>query len=98
MASDSLDTNLEGDVTGAVAIPVQTLINLFIVAATGSHSNHRTGLQVSPETTGDVWMTLPHVITGEGCHMYNIAAERVRAITVDAEGAASTVTAYIIAR
>lgn len=93
----TLDTN-SLDATGAeVTLTTETLITLYVVAKTGVNHNHCVILQASPDS-GTTWVPIPPPVLGIGVLTVEVAATKVRAKVLKAEGATSTVTVHILAR
>lgn len=99
MTSHNLDTNDTNATTAEVApdAPPLSYVTMSIEEVSGAHDNHRVALQFSPDTSGDVWITHPISVTCCGTTTYRVVAQRVRAKTLEAEGAASISKVHITA-
>lgn len=99
MASDTgVDSNSVDTVAATIAITTELYITLFVFNETGDHFNHRTGIEISPVSDGDIWLRLPGNILGQGCKTIKHVAARARAVVIEAEGEESTVDIHLIAR
>lgn len=93
----TLDTNSADDTAAELTITTETLVTLSVIALTGASLNHCILIQQSPDA-GTTWLDMPHPLTGLGMMTHKVAATKVRAKVLKAEGAASTVTVHLVAR
>lgn len=75
----------------------ESLITLYVFSKDGSHRNHEIGLEFSPDIANG-WMKYRETVIGGGFMTLQIAAKQVRPCVVSAEGEASQVDVYILAR
>ena len=94
----TLDTNSLNDTVGEIALTTESVVTLYVLGATGSHAKHRVILQGSPTGSGANWRRAGSAVRGVGAETYIIAAERVRAKVVRAEGSTSTCDVFLVAR
>lgn len=94
--SETMDANTLGATTSAMTLTGETVITLYVVDSTGSHKDHEIEMQLSPDASGDIWMSCG-VIVGIGVLSRTISASRVRARVAYAEGSQSSALVYISA-
>ena len=96
MAAMSLDTNILNAETSTVSTSSATVVTMYVLNVTGTHTNRHVGLKISPDGTD--WVEAQATIKGERFHTYTIAANSVKAFVEEAEGVTSTVSVHIVAR
>ena len=96
MISEDLDTNNASAKSSALTLTNETLITLYVFDKTGSHANHRVGLEVSPDGTN--WHLFPGTVKAGGVISHQIVAQQVRACVSEAEGSESLSTIHLMAR
>ena len=92
----SLNTNSLNATSTALAITTETLVTLYVVSKTGASINHCVIVQVSPDN-GTTWLDIPKPLTGVGILTHKVAATKVRAKVIKAEGGTSTVDVHLVA-
>lgn len=71
------------------------LVAFYIVASTGTHTNHIATLQISPDGTN--WFDTEHTITGTGnLHNISCATDELRVKITTTEDSTSTVDIIVI--
>ena len=97
-ADKQVDTGVNAN-TNSTTTPLTMyeakLIGFYVIANTGTNSNHIATLQISPDGTN--WFDTDHTITGIGnLHEVVCATEEVRVKITTLEGSSSTVDIIII--
>jgi hypothetical protein len=97
--TEVIDANNESAVSNALTLSsTETTVTLSVFHDSGSQDNYRTVIQQSPRDTGGKWREVGGIINGIGSTTVVIAAERVRAKMHTAEGSASSVEIFIVAK
>lgn len=92
-----LDTNSVGSLTIGIDITGQKLISWVVAPKTGTHLNHRIGLQISFDNTN--WVSANSRLQGDKVFSTKeIAAGYIRFRVSKAEGATSTVDIIVNAK
>lgn len=92
-----LDTNNKGAVVARISMTTETIITLYVSTRSGASSNHRVGVEVSPDG-GTTWVEMPHSVLGVGCTSFSCVATDVQAKVFEAEGSASSSNVFLLAR
>ena len=97
MATGTLDTNVLGATAATLTLTTEKLITMYVTAKTGAKGNYRIGLEISPDS-GTTWLDSEVIMAGPGVETISCVATQARAVTLDAQGATSTVTIHLLAR
>lgn len=97
MTTGTLDTNSLGATAATLTLTTEKLISIYVIAKTGTKGNYRVGLEISPDS-GSTWVESEVIIAGPSVETISCVATQARAVTLDAQGATSTVTIHLLAR
>jgi len=92
-----LDANDKGAVAASMVLTTQTKITTYIKQRSGEQGNYRIGLEISPDS-GISWFDKGDVLRGPGILTCECVATNIRAVVLDAQGGASSIDVFILAR
>jgi len=97
---DVAETGVDANATSTtepVEVGANSLMGMYVKAASGTHATHIVTLQISPDGTN--WFDTTHTITGTGdLHDIRCVAVEARVIVSTVEGGASTIDINLITR
>ncbi len=96
MTTGTLDSNNQNAMGEILHLTDETLLTLYVIGGEGSHKNHHTGVQISPD--GSAWVALEKTIKGAGCITFECVARQARVFVEEPERTESSIIYFLIAR
>ena len=93
----TIDANNASAKSGELTLTDETLFTLYVLHSTGSNNNHRLAIELSPVSTGDVWVADSESLLGAGHMTLTAVAARARIGVIETEGGDSVTTATLLA-
>ena len=90
------NTNDSGAVSDSLYINGNKTIGIYVIAATGAHSNHIITIQISPNDSD--WFDSADTVTGLGYKEVDTIAQYIRVKVTTVESATSTCDIFIASK